>query len=143
MLAPPSARRGGAVASRGALSFAAAVRSDRCRRPGDAKATIDLPTQPEAVCAYAGREVVAGLRAEAIADGTEARNGGRRVRARVEITEPTGADTLAVLNVAGQEFTARLAPEFPVRPGEEADFTFDASKFVFFDKDSGQRIRQD
>jgi multiple sugar transport system ATP-binding protein len=108
---------------------------------GDApKAVVALPPQPEAVRAHKDGEVIAGLRAEAISFGAESRNGGSKVHARVEVTEPTGADTLAVLMIAGHEFTARLDPDFPLRAGQEGEFAFDASRFVFFDKESGQRI---
>ena len=34
------------------------------------KATIALPPQPAAICAYEGKEVIAGVRAEAISYGT-------------------------------------------------------------------------
>jgi len=110
---------------------------------GDApKVRVALPPQPEAVRAFAGKEITAGLRAEAISHESEERNGGRAaVRARVEVTEPTGADTLAVLNIAGHEFTARLDPDFPLRAGVDGDFILDTSRFVFFDPQSGERIK--
>jgi multiple sugar transport system ATP-binding protein len=98
------------------------------------KVTIELPPQPEAVRGHAGQEVIAGLRAEAIF------HGGPGVRARVEVTEPTGADTLAVLDIAGHEFTARLDPDFTLRAGDTGEFRLDLSRLVFFDPGSGQRI---
>jgi multiple sugar transport system ATP-binding protein len=105
------------------------------------KAHIPLPPQPEAVCAYSGKEVIAGLRAEAISYGGGQLNGTRRVvDATVEVTEPTGADTLAVLTLGGQELTARLQPDFPLRPGERGEFGIDLSKLVFFDPQSEQLI---
>ncbi len=105
------------------------------------KARIPLPAQPAAVRAYAGREIIAGVRAEAIGFGGGRLNGHRRaVEASVEIIEPTGADTLAVLLVGGREFTARLGPDFPLKPGERGEFHFDLSKLVFFDPRTEQRI---
>jgi multiple sugar transport system ATP-binding protein len=100
---------------------------------------LALQSQPEAVRAFAGKEVIAGVRAEAITHG--AGNGQRQaVRAKVEITEPTGADTLVVLDLAGHEVTARLEPDFPLQPGDEGEFGIDLGRMVFFDPASEKRI---
>ena len=40
------------------------------------------------------------------------------VEARVEVTEPTGPDTLAVLELGGLEVTARLRPDTKLKPGD-------------------------
>jgi multiple sugar transport system ATP-binding protein len=58
----------------------------------------------------------------------------------VEVTEPTGADTLAVLNVGGHELTARLGPDVNLRSGDQARFSLDLSKLVLFDPQTQQRI---
>jgi multiple sugar transport system ATP-binding protein len=100
---------------------------------------LALQSQPEAVRAFAGKEVIAGVRAEAISHG--AGNSQRQsVRAKVEITEPTGADTLVVLDLAGHEVTARLEPDFPLQPGDEGEFGIDLGRMVFFDPASEKRI---
>jgi multiple sugar transport system ATP-binding protein len=57
----------------------------------------------------------------------------RVVDARVEVIEPTGADTLVVLNLGGHEFSARLEPEVQLRPGQDARFLVDLTKLVCFD----------
>jgi multiple sugar transport system ATP-binding protein len=62
------------------------------------------------------------------------------VNATVEVTEPTGADTLAVLMLGGLEVTARLQPDFPLRAGQQGEFGIDLAKLVFFDPESGTRI---
>src|SRR3954454_11365518 len=76
-----------------------------------APASIPLPPLSPAVCAYEGKEIIAGVRAEAISYGAASTGIDVQhrpmVEATVEVTEPTGADMLAVLNVGGQEFTAR------------------------------------
>jgi multiple sugar transport system ATP-binding protein len=106
------------------------------------KVAIALPSQPEAVRAYAGREIIAGLRAEAISHGAVSGNGPRRtMKATVEVTEPTGADTLAVLMVGGHEMTARLQPDFPLRAGQQGEFGIDLGKLIFFEPKGGQRIK--
>jgi multiple sugar transport system ATP-binding protein len=97
---------------------------------------IDLPDMPSAMSAYIGTEVIAGLRAEAVnlarpdmvAGPTE-----RAVDARVEVIEPTGADTLVVLDLGGNEFTVRLEPDVSLKPGQDARFFVDLAKLVCFD----------
>jgi len=97
---------------------------------------IPLPPLGTALDGSIGQEVIAGIRAEAIdlaRDGMVATPTQRFVDARVEVIEPTGADTLVVLNVGGHEFTARLAPDAPLQPGQDARFLVDLTKLVCFD----------
>ncbi|HJW10610.1 MAG TPA: ABC transporter ATP-binding protein [Albitalea sp.] len=97
---------------------------------------IDLPAQSSALNGYLGQEVIAGIRAEAITlvrDGMVATPTQRLVDARVEVIEPTGADTLVVLNLGGHEFTARLEPDVVLKPGQDARFLVDLTKLVCFD----------
>jgi multiple sugar transport system ATP-binding protein len=104
---------------------------------------IDLPPTIPALDRYAGREVIAGLRAEAVSlarDGTAAGPMQRMVEARVEVIEPTGADTLVVLNLGGYEFTVRLEPDITLNPGQDARFLIDLTKLVCFDPDTEMRI---
>jgi len=99
-----------------------------------APASIPLPPLSPAVCAYEGKDIIAGVRAEAISYG--AAPGGSdaqhrpMVEATVEVTEPTGADMLAVLNVGGQELTAHLGPDVNLRSGDKAQFSIDLTKLV-------------
>ncbi|HUL63643.1 MAG TPA: ABC transporter ATP-binding protein [Burkholderiaceae bacterium] len=101
------------------------------------RVSIPLPPQSAAVQAYTGREVIAGIRAEAISfvrPGMTAIPGMQHiVTARVEVIEPTGADTLVVLDAGGEEFTARLDPDLDLKPGHDAQFLVDLSKLVCFD----------
>src|SRR5882724_3972489 len=83
------------------------------------KVAISLPPQPEAIRAYAGKEIIAGIRAEDIAHGPPESPAHRSLEAVVEVTEPTGADILTILTVGGQELTARLDPDIDVRPGDK------------------------
>ena len=97
---------------------------------------IDLPATYAALDEYVGQEVIAGIRAEAInlaRDGMVAGPTQRFVDARVEVIEPTGADTLIVINLGGHEFTARLDPDVSLTPGQDARFLVDLTKLVCFD----------
>ena len=110
------------------------------------KVSIPLPPQPPAVQAFAGREVIAGLRAEAISNGSRPAgngNGAQRravVDGQVVVIEPTGPDTLVVLNVGGHELTARLEPDFDLRPGDRAEFKLDLTNLVLFDPSTEKLI---
>ena len=53
--------------------------------------------------------------------------------ARVELLEPTGSDTLALLKLGGHAFTARLPPDAPLRAGDRARLLIDLSRLVCFD----------
>jgi multiple sugar transport system ATP-binding protein len=86
--------------------------------------------------AYMGAELIVGIRAEAVTLAREGQLPGpaqRVFEARVEVIEPTGADTLALLDLAGHEFTARLEPDVALKPGEDARFLVDLTKLVCFD----------
>jgi multiple sugar transport system ATP-binding protein len=110
-------------------------------KDGAAALRIALPAQGAAVQGYAGREVIAGLRPEAIGNGNLVKSAStREVNALVEVTEPTGPDTLTVLRLAGHEVTARLAADAAYRPGERAEFTIDLAKLVLFDSRTERRI---
>jgi multiple sugar transport system ATP-binding protein len=107
------------------------------------RVSIDLPDMPSSMSAYAGGEVIAGIRAEAVslaragmvAGGTE-----RAFDARVEVIEPTGADTLVVLDLGGNEFTVRLEPDVSLKPGQDARFFVDLAKLVCFDPNTENLI---
>jgi len=100
--------------------------------------TIELPREVVApvLAGYAKGHVIAGIRAEAVTlaqDGMVAGPSQRFFDARVEVIEPTGADTLVTLELGDQEFTARLDPDAPLAPGQTARFLVDLSKLVCFD----------
>jgi multiple sugar transport system ATP-binding protein len=97
---------------------------------------IELPDMPSAMSDHIGSEVIAGIRAEAVnlaRPGMVAGPTTRPFDARVEVIEPTGADTLIVLDLGGNEFTARLEPDVSLKPGQDARFVVDLAKLVCFD----------
>jgi multiple sugar transport system ATP-binding protein len=103
-----------------------------------ANVQIDLPPEgvPAALAARAGQDVIAGLRPEAVSLATAGMVAGPRqcfVDAKVEVIEPTGADTLALIDFGGHEFTVRLEPDLALAPGQHARFLVDLSKLVCFD----------
>jgi multiple sugar transport system ATP-binding protein len=107
------------------------------------KVSIDVPFRPAGLSSYLGKEVIVGIRAEAISlvrEGMAKSPMQREVTAIVEVIEPTGADTLIVMDIGGYEFTARLEPDAQVVVGQEAKFLLDLSKLVCFDAQTEKLI---
>lgn len=99
------------------------------------KVVIALPEQFAYLRAYLGQEVIAGIRPETISlsqAGTP-KETERAFSAKVEVTEPTGAETLAILDFGGFEFTATLDPDLSLPVGQATKFTVDLAKLVCFD----------
>jgi multiple sugar transport system ATP-binding protein len=92
---------------------------------------------------YLGREVILGLRPEAITDPRDAEAHTAHhhpIECLVEVTEPTGPDTLAVLRLGGIEATARLRADSDARPDHTSAFMVDMAKAVLFDPATEARI---
>ncbi|MGE8163281.1 ABC transporter ATP-binding protein [Paraburkholderia sp. NPDC080076] len=110
---------------------------------GEGQKTIDLalPPQPAAVDRYVGKTVLAGLRPEAIGvENERAASALRTVPVTISVLEPTGPDTLAVLDLGGMEVSARLGADMPHVSGEQCELRVDLSKLVLFDADTEVRI---
>ena len=105
---------------------------------------IRLPVAgPGGLANHVGREVIFGLRPEALTDPDGAdRTGGQLVNAEchIEVVEPAGSDTFAVTHLGGREVTARLRADADIRPGAPATLTFNLAKSVFFDPKTEERI---
>jgi multiple sugar transport system ATP-binding protein len=110
---------------------------------GAVRLALSASAVPAGLQRYAGQEVLAGIRAEAVclaAEGTTAGPAQCFVDARVEVIEPTGADTLVALDLGGAEFTVRLEPDVPLVPDQQARFLIDLTKLVCFDAQSENLI---
>ncbi|SAL57542.1 maltose ABC transporter ATP-binding protein [Caballeronia terrestris] len=109
---------------------------------GDKTIDVELPPQPDAVARYAGKKVLAGLRPEAIGvENERSASALRNVPVTILVLEPTGPDTLAVLEMGGMEVSARLGADMPHAPGEKCELRVDLSKLVLFDAETEERIR--
>ncbi|HEU0063202.1 MAG TPA: sn-glycerol-3-phosphate ABC transporter ATP-binding protein UgpC [Hyphomicrobiaceae bacterium] len=110
---------------------------------GEGEAAIRIPVSP-ACAGWAGREVVLGIRPECIAEPTrhfgDAPDGALILTAPVEMTEPTGAETIVVLRLGDDRALGRVAPDLRYRLGEAARFAVDTRKIVLFDPATGDRI---
>lgn len=88
-----------------------------------------------------GKEVVIGLRPEHITDSeNQESDTTTQLDLTLEVLEPTGPDTIAMIKVNEQEVACRLSPEFDVTAGQVAPLHFDLSKAVFFNAATEQRI---
>jgi multiple sugar transport system ATP-binding protein len=92
--------------------------------------------------AYQGREVVLGVRPEDISRQVKADDQTRAntISCRVDVVEPTGADTLIVVNLGGKEVIARLPPKQAGIAGDEVFLTLNMAEASLFDPKTEQRI---
>jgi multiple sugar transport system ATP-binding protein len=96
---------------------------------------LPLPRQADSARAYAGREVVLGIRPECICEmgRSFADAPPTQIDARVEINEPTGAETVVLIERAGVRMRARVAPDIRLGVGERAPFAVDTRRICLFD----------
>ncbi|MGF1813316.1 ABC transporter ATP-binding protein [Vibrio splendidus] len=96
---------------------------------------------PQSMRDQDGKELVIGLRPEHITEqeGDDV-SATTKLDLQLEVLEPTGPDTIAMVKVNNQEVACRLSPEFEVSVGQMAPLHFDLSKAVFFDAQTEARI---
>jgi multiple sugar transport system ATP-binding protein len=90
-----------------------------------------------------GKEVVMGIRPEHLLEGSESTNTSSSVKGLVEVLEPTGPDTIAMVRFFNQEVACRLSPDSQAKVGESVTLSIDLQKVVLFDGQSEQRIQLD
>ncbi|MEZ8238744.1 ABC transporter ATP-binding protein [Vibrio splendidus] len=96
---------------------------------------------PQSMRDQDGKELVIGLRPDHITEqqGDDV-SASTKLDLQLEVLEPTGPDTIAMVKVNDQEVACRLSPEFEVSVGQMAPLHFDLSKAVFFDAQTEARI---
>ena len=105
--------------------------------------TLGIPTTIAENALAPGREIILGIRPEAITDRDGADRHSKAIEivdCKVEIVEPAGADTFVVTHLGGKEVTARMRADADVRPGAVMPFAFNLDKAVVFDPASGRRL---
>ncbi|OQB48920.1 MAG: Trehalose import ATP-binding protein SugC [Firmicutes bacterium ADurb.Bin153] len=92
----------------------------------------------KAAAAYAGKEVVLGIRPEFVFDEDIRLQQFKdsTIEADVDVVEPLGSDTYLYLLSDGQKITARVEPKSPAKVGERMRFAVDASRVNLFDKET-------
>ncbi|MDM5175887.1 sn-glycerol-3-phosphate ABC transporter ATP-binding protein UgpC [Massilia sp. CCM 8695] len=110
-------------------------------------ALLPLPDGGSQYGAWHEREVILGIRPEHVTDALSARQSGAHegyapteVTCLVEMTEPTGPDTLVFTWVGGVRATCRTHPRAHAMPGERINLAFDLSHAILFDPATEQRL---
>ena len=102
-----------------------------------------LPFAKGDMATHNGRDIILGIRPEAItdADGADRKsNAIHTVEANVEVTEPAGADTFVVTQFGDTEVTGRFRALVEVKAGTRFPFAVNMDNAVAFDPQSEQRI---
>ena len=111
-------------------------------RPQAEALRVPVP-QMGGLSAYAGKQVIFGIRPEALTDPDGADRNARSLfegDCLIEVVEPAGSDTFAVTKLGDKEVVARLRADARIAPGQNARLAFNLDKAVFFDPQSQQRI---
>ena len=106
----------------------------RITRPGGSDVRLGIGPFRSAQRAYLTKEVLLGIRPEAISISSS--DSDTSFEARVDVVEPTGADSLAFMKLGGSEVIARLPPGRSA-PGETLQLTIDAARVLLFDPAKG------
>ncbi|HKJ95320.1 MAG TPA: sn-glycerol-3-phosphate ABC transporter ATP-binding protein UgpC, partial [Gammaproteobacteria bacterium] len=97
--------------------------------------TLPIPESAAAKLREAGqRDIILGLRPEHITHRGVSDAEEETVQScRVEITEPTGPDTLVFITLNERKVVCRTHPESVGTPGHDMDLAFNLQKAVYFD----------
>ncbi len=104
---------------------------------------LQCPKEQADLSDYVGKEVMLGIRPEQLTHvmpHVESSPNVTKVPVKVEVTEPTGADTLVLTMINGEECECRVHPAEAAKPGQMMDILFNMEKAVFFDIASDDRI---
>ena len=105
---------------------------------------LALKVTPRDLDKYIGKEIVFGIRPEALTDPEGAdRNAHCLVEGDciIDVVEPAGSDTFAITRLGGKHIVARLRADASIDAGAPARLAFNLDKAVFFDPTSQERIR--
>ena len=115
----------------------------------DQTTLLPLPATPrcDALQGQHDKEVILGIRPEHVTDAVSAHRASNHngyeptdVVGIVEMTEPTGPDTLVFTRFNDVRVTCRAHPRMAAQAGEPMQLAFDLSKAVFFDPESELRL---
>ncbi len=112
-------------------------------RSGSADVTLaPPPTIAESPLEF-GRDLILGIRPEAITDRDGADRNSNAVEiidGFVDVVEPAGSDTFVVTKLGGTTLTARMRSDADVMAGQTVPFAFNLDKAVVFDPATGVRL---
>ncbi len=106
-------------------------------KPKDYFLPLETSKQLEA---FENTRIILGLRPEMITHTAFTQSTSAEIECDVELLEPTGADTLCVIRLAGHPAKARVSPLLACDPGESMAFSIDTTQVCVFDADSKKLI---
>jgi multiple sugar transport system ATP-binding protein len=98
------------------------------------------------LASWAGREVMLGIRPEAITDLDGADRNSQNIQRFgnvVTVTEPAGSDTFVTMTVSGRDVVARMRADAAVAARDCFEFAINMDKAVVFDPKTEARIPND
>ncbi len=107
-------------------------------------AEILLKTSQPNLAAWAGKEILLGIRPEAITDPEGADRNSKNIvplRNQISVTEPAGADTFVTMTLCGKDAVARMRADVSLRPNDSFEFAVNMEKVVAFDPKTEDRIK--
>jgi multiple sugar transport system ATP-binding protein len=114
---------------------------------GGVTTLLPLPSGSQGISSLLGKDVILGIRPEHVTDADSARVTGHHdgyapteVECTVELTEPTGPDTLVFARFNKSRATCRTHPRAAAMPGQKMKVAFDLSKAVLFDPVTEERV---
>ncbi|SDY36721.1 ABC transporter ATP-binding protein [Citreimonas salinaria] len=105
--------------------------------------TALLPFAGGSMAGHDGRDIILGIRPEAITDRDGAdrnSNAVHMIEATVELTEPAGSDTFVVTHMGGRDITGRFRADVQVEAGDRFPFAINMEKAVVFDPETEARV---
>ena len=115
----------------------------KLQQTGAKEVTLAPPSSIALAPLQDGRDLILGIRPEAITDRDGADRNSRTIETidgYVDVVEPAGSDTFVVTQLGGKALTARIRSDVVVKPGQMMPFAFNLEKAVLFDPDSGRRL---
>ena len=104
---------------------------------GNGEDAVRLPVPSSVAQQWLGKQVVLGIRPECIAEPTRTFGDDPAatitISAPVDMTEPTGAETIVVMRIGGEKVLGRVAPDIRLAPGAIAEFAVDTRRICLFD----------
>ena len=113
------------------------------RDSANAPQLLEFSRSSDKLRKHAGKDVILGLRPEAITDpdGADRKSSAiRPFRNIVTVIEPAGSDTFVAFAVSGRNCIARMRADIDLRPDEPFDFAVNMEKALVFDPASGERL---
>jgi multiple sugar transport system ATP-binding protein len=111
---------------------------------GNGDTPVRLPLPDGVGKSSSGRKVVLGIRPESLTRydrrQLEETSHVASIEAPVEVVEPTGAETMVVVRIAGKEVIARFEPNAAPVVGERVKLAVDMAKACLFDPETEQLI---